>query len=91
MSNLYEISKRESKRQCTPWRINDYDDERTLLQIRRAHPTATWKDIANILNETVPENRKRTIDSITSKWQALKLTEGRIPVNSVDKTAEARA
>lgn len=91
MLELNRTSGQETKRLCISWRTNEYDDEQTLSHFRRIYSNLKWKDIVKKLNDAVPEDRYRTIDAITSKWQAMKLAEQRSWINPIDESIEAQA
>ncbi len=58
------------------WKTETYDDEAILMQIIQSypknHPKMDWTVIAERFNESVPPSRKRTYDSIYSKWRNMK-------------------
>lgn len=64
-------SSNAQKRACIQWKTIYYDDEAVLLHIRSMYPDATWSSIASIFNRTVPPERMRSDDSISSKGRSL--------------------
>lgn len=56
---------------CVPWYCESYNDEVTLFNLRTAQPTAFWRVIQKLFNQAVPVERRRSVNSIRTKWSRM--------------------
>ena len=78
LSNPQVAALMRQRKKLIAWRSMTYDDEVTLMNLRDAHPDLSWHDLRGLFNASVPQRRKRSVDSIKNKWRQLKARFGQV-------------